>query len=338
MEEPLVSICIPAYNGQAYLSSCLESALLQTYPNIEILLIDDGSTDDTLSLAFTLAKKNNQVRILQHPGQTGMVANWNNCINQAKGEWIKFLFQDDLLDKFCVDKMLKACVRNNCQITICARNIIIENSAGETAREFFMNKAIHPEVIFTGKEFFNQHEVIERVKPHLLDNILGEPTSLFFNRNFAIETGLFIADMKQLVDYEFALRLILQYGFSFIAEKLVSFRVHGSSVSNLKNKEPVKTISPESFDKIILLCNYLYNHKFESLRNSAGGEYLLYYLQYMYGNACKKYGAKRIRKEITKFAESFPILNKLEYSFVDYQLKKYKVRAMTRKMQAYAVK
>src|SRR6266498_4705624 len=106
--QPKVSICIPTYNGAAYLADCLDSALAQTYREFELLLVDDGSTDDTVKIAEDYERRDSRIRLVSKGKNLGLVQNWNRCVKLAQGDWIKFLFQDDLLDSSCLTRMLEA--------------------------------------------------------------------------------------------------------------------------------------------------------------------------------------------------------------------------------------
>ena len=92
---PLVSICIPTYNGEAYLQEALDSIQNQDYQNLEVVISDDNSSDNTVSI---IQKFKNEVdfsvTIISHTPK-GIGANWNNCIKHAAGTYIKFLFQDE---------------------------------------------------------------------------------------------------------------------------------------------------------------------------------------------------------------------------------------------------
>ena len=84
---PLVSICIPVYNGEKYLAQALESCIGQTYPNVEIIVCDDRSSDNSLEVIAALSSP--LIRIHQNEKNLGLVGNWKKCIEMAKGEWIK---------------------------------------------------------------------------------------------------------------------------------------------------------------------------------------------------------------------------------------------------------
>ena len=94
---PLVSILIPAYNAAPWIGETLASALSQTHPNIEIIVVDDGSTDDTLALARTRATRHpGRIRIVAQPN-AGAAAARNHALRLAQGQFIQYLDADDLL-------------------------------------------------------------------------------------------------------------------------------------------------------------------------------------------------------------------------------------------------
>ena len=92
---PVVSVCIPTYNGAAYLSQCLDSVMQQTCQSMEILVVDDGSSDDSGAIAQRYEGVDRRVRVIANKEHLGLVENWNRCVDLANGEWIKFVFQDD---------------------------------------------------------------------------------------------------------------------------------------------------------------------------------------------------------------------------------------------------
>jgi hypothetical protein len=103
--KPLVSILIPAYNAQAWIAWTLQSALDQDYPNIEVILVNDGSTDETLSIAKKFASKS--VKIVDQPNAGGPAAR-NAALACAQGDYIQWLDHDDLLDRHKISEQLKA--------------------------------------------------------------------------------------------------------------------------------------------------------------------------------------------------------------------------------------
>jgi len=100
---PLVSICIPTHNGARWIERSLRSAISQTYQPVEILIVDDASTDDTVNIATWF--RDPRIRVEVNKSNLGLVRNWNRCITLSKGSLVKLLFQDDMLYPTCVEKM-----------------------------------------------------------------------------------------------------------------------------------------------------------------------------------------------------------------------------------------
>src|SRR6056297_3323741 len=105
MESSLVSICIPTFNGQEYIEQALRSAINQTYKNIEIVISDDDSSDSTLQIVKRVKDSTTvPLKIIKHT-PTSIGSNWNNCIKESSGKYIKLLLQDDILESNCVEKL-----------------------------------------------------------------------------------------------------------------------------------------------------------------------------------------------------------------------------------------
>ena len=101
----LVSIIIPAYNTGEYIYRAIESSMRQTYMNIEIIIIDDGSTDNTLEVAKSYEAKDERIKVF-HQGNAGVSAAKNYGIREAKGEYIIFLDSDDWFEDNAVEVLL----------------------------------------------------------------------------------------------------------------------------------------------------------------------------------------------------------------------------------------
>ena len=120
---PLVSILIPTYNRAKYLADAIDSALVQTYKNIEIIVHDDASTDDTQGLLKKYFDP--RLHIIRTKKNHGMLGGWNYIVNKAKGEYIKFLASDDLLEPTCVQELVAKAIKNpTAAIITCQRKFI----------------------------------------------------------------------------------------------------------------------------------------------------------------------------------------------------------------------
>ncbi len=98
MSPPLISILMPAYNASAFLAQAIECILSQTYQNIELLIADDASTDNTRNLIEAYAQKDTRIKLCHNKTNLGYLKTWNNLIAQAKGDFIAFQDADDFSD------------------------------------------------------------------------------------------------------------------------------------------------------------------------------------------------------------------------------------------------
>ena len=97
-DQPLVSIIVPVYNAEQSLPRCLDSICAQTYQNLEIILVDDGSTDDRLTVCRKFAYRDARIHVLSQPN-SGVSAARNNAIETATGKYIQFVDSDDWIDE-----------------------------------------------------------------------------------------------------------------------------------------------------------------------------------------------------------------------------------------------
>jgi len=97
MKNYTVSILIPTYNREDFIGECIQSALDQTYADIEVIVVDNASTDGTWAIVQEMARLDARVRAFQNVNNLGPVRNWRKCAEEARGEYSKILFSDDLM-------------------------------------------------------------------------------------------------------------------------------------------------------------------------------------------------------------------------------------------------
>ena len=95
--KPLVSVCIPAYNNAAYIKETIDSILSQTYENLELVICDDNSKDNTAKVIEGI--KDERIKFYKNEKNLGMSGNWNHCLSKCSGEFIKLICADDMLDR-----------------------------------------------------------------------------------------------------------------------------------------------------------------------------------------------------------------------------------------------
>jgi glycosyltransferase involved in cell wall biosynthesis len=269
MEEPLVSICVPTYNAQRYLAESLTSVVNQTYQNIEILIVDDGSTDQTGDIISEFAQKYPQIRSIKNERNIGLVENWNKCLKEARGEWIKFHFHDDLAQSVCIEEMVNSIKYTAHKLVLCDREYFFEEGVPETLENFLSNKVRRLSNYFSDERNIVGAEMFcELWYQHLLgNNILGEPIVGLFNKQAVKKYGFFDKSLKQIVDFEYWARIANSEGFIFLNKPLVSFRVHNNSTTALNARYEVK---PSVIDRYILAHKIKHDSYFEPFRRYVG--------------------------------------------------------------------
>lgn len=130
MSEPLVSILIPVYNRETIVGRAIDSALAQTYKNIEIIICDNASTDCTWDILQEYQQKDKRIRIFRNESNVGPVRNWKECLNHARGEFVKFLWSDDEILPTFVETMLKP-MQNDARVGFAWSDITIRMDVNE---------------------------------------------------------------------------------------------------------------------------------------------------------------------------------------------------------------
>ena len=106
MNFPQVSILIPVYNRKKYIAQCIQSALDQSFIEHEIVVVDNASDDGTWEICQQFAALDPRVRVFRNEENIGPVRNWIRCAQEARGEYVKILFSDDLLETNCLKEMI----------------------------------------------------------------------------------------------------------------------------------------------------------------------------------------------------------------------------------------
>lgn len=262
---PRVSICIPTYNGEKYLRACLDSVTLQTYPDFEVLIVDDQSADTSVDIALEYAKRDSRIRIVQNEKNLGLVGNWNRCIELARGEWIKFVFQDDVIHPTCLEGMMLA-NSDGYPLVVCNREFLFEEDVKKEEKEF-LTRLPSLNDLFSGKNEISAREVCINAIRHIGVNFIGEPTAVLLQRSVFDRYGMFNPNLVQICDLEYWIRIGSQTGLVYVPQLLASFRVHGLSASS--TNQSGRAYRSEALDPLILLHEYLFNSAYDALREVA---------------------------------------------------------------------
>ena len=210
---PLVSIIIPAYNAERYIKEAIDSALAQTYTAIEIIVINDGSTDRTREVIDPYISLKN-FRYLSQNNQ-GLSSARNTGIQNSHGEFIALLDSDDIFLPQKVERQVNYLISHpECDVCYC--NILYFYSD-------LPEKLLNLNYVYYSKE---------EVFPRLLEKMFIKPLSVMLRRRVVDHFGLFDENYRRSEDYEYWLRIA--HGgarFDFLPERLAKYRVHQDSHS-----------------------------------------------------------------------------------------------------------
>lgn len=126
----LISVIVPVYNVKKYLVECLESLLVQTHCPIEIVIVDDRSTDGSFEIAEQYAKGYSNITLVRHDRNRGLAAARNTGIDSAKGDYIAFVDSDDYVSPDYIMVLYKNLVKYDVDMSICGRYLAFESPAG----------------------------------------------------------------------------------------------------------------------------------------------------------------------------------------------------------------
>lgn len=205
-DYPLVSIVTPAYNQGQYLAETIDSVLSQDYPNIEYIVIDDGSTDTTPEV---LERYIGRIR-WERQENAGQAATLNRAWEMSAGVLLGYLSSDDVLHPQAVRKLVEALTAQpNMVVSYCDFDLM--DATGRCFRR-------------VSTEEFD----VERLR---VDLVCQPGPGALFRRAAFHATGGWAKELKQVPDFEFWLRVSSQGGFTRVAHPLAKYRIHDSSAS-----------------------------------------------------------------------------------------------------------
>lgn len=226
---PLVSIIVPMYNSQEFIESTLHSILNQSYKNIELIIADDGSTDESSKKVLEFSRKDSRVSYYYQDNRGGSAAR-NLGFDNSKGEYIIYFDSDDTMNENSIEVLVKAIVDSN----------------------------YHYDIVLGDHRYVNFEEEILNIKhrkmaSHVLETIKQNPESkkdlfnlVYFNpipgtkmirKDFLVKNNIYFEDLKVSQDLNFYLKMI---GYSpeilYVNKIIVNYKVRDGSVSRTFNK------------------------------------------------------------------------------------------------------
>lgn len=158
-----ISIIVPVYNVEKYVRKCLESIIHQTYKNIEIIIIDDGSTDNSLKICKEFEKKDKRIIVIHQENQ-GLSASRNNGIKLATGDYIGFIDSDDIVSPYMYEYLYKSIIKNKSDISSCQFSAFYEGEEPNFTNEYY-------DISYTSKEALIELIKDKEITSHAVDKL-----------------------------------------------------------------------------------------------------------------------------------------------------------------------
>ena len=217
VDNPLVSIIIPCYNGEAFLRETLETAFAQTYPHVEIIVVDDGSIDRSGEIAQSFPVR----YVYQQNG--GLVRSRNRGIQESRGSYLVFLDADDRLKPDAIETGLGVLKRHpECAVTVGDHVFISADGS------FLAN---------SGKQCLQTRHYEALLQSNFIEMI----SSVLFRKSVFDTVGLFDPDLRASEDYDLYLRIARRHAICCHSAVIAEYRLHSASMS--RNSELMLTVT-----------------------------------------------------------------------------------------------
>lgn len=242
MSQPLVSVVIPIYNVEKYLDRCITSVVNQTYGNLEIILVDDGSPDNCPAMCDEWAQRDKRIKTVHKPNE-GAGLSRNAGIDNASGDYVLFVDSDDYIDLSAAEKCVETLRKNNSDVVMFGRVEVKSN--GETKSK----------PIVTDKYYFVGEEVLHDVLPGLFISEKGFGVGVcgkMFNLAKIKENGIRFRSEREILSEDacFLLELFKHIGsVSLLDENFYYYFQNENSFSRTYKKN-----LPEMNDRFLNCC------------------------------------------------------------------------------------
>jgi len=216
--QHLISIIVPVYNVEKYIYKTLDSILFQTYNNLEIILINDGSTDNSGNICDEYSEKDKRIKVI-HKQNGGVSSARNLGIDNATGEWITFIDSDDIIDKCMIEKLFKIAEKENTKISASAHKY--QTKDNEIKFVVLENKTIR----------LNNTKVLEYIIRNDVDFGSSHHGKLFHRD--VVKDFYFNTELNHGEDYLFVIEVIATYAkdIAYIPDALYYYVFRPNSAS-----------------------------------------------------------------------------------------------------------
>ena len=318
-ELPLISVIIPVYNVESYLDRCVESVVGQTYTNLEIILVDDGSPDNSPTMCDNWAAKDARIKVI-HKENGGLSSARNSALDIMKGEYLTFVDSDDYIDKNAVEIMYNRILNDNSDIAICNYKCVTDNSDDYWDNTYPLKDEIlsKNEILRKLVEYNHWHYVIaccKLYKKQLFDSIrfpVGKLHEDVFTAHLIFDLCARVSCLSSILYYYYQAPESITHNYSINSLDIIDGYLNRLDFFIEKNMEYESALSAETVaEKILQAYDRLdmnetenksvingykreYDKRYRLIRNNKQGNYKFRYLFHL-GIKAVKLKAKLIK-------------------------------------------
>ena len=238
-----MSICIPSFNAAGFIRESILSVFDQDYTNIELIVVDDASSDETVSIVSELiANVCVPVVFVVNTSNLGLADNWNKALDLASGKYIKLLPSDDKISVNCISKSVEAMEAHDEVVMAFSPRVVIDRDSVEKLQINFFNEGVvsAKRLIYSSMLFGT--------------NLIGEPGAVLFKSEVVRKIGGFDGALPYVIDLDYWVRL-LQYGSGY---KLSGSKAYFRISDNLSvSLGPTRF---KDFSQFLKKITHKYNH------------------------------------------------------------------------------
>lgn len=319
VSNPLISVIVPIYKVEEYLDKCVDSIVNQTYTNLEIILVNDGSPDNCPKMCDEWSKKDSRIKVI-HKENGGVSSARNKGLEIATGEWISFIDSDDWVEKDYIYELYNAATSNNAQISLCSYNRVVGNK---------IEQIMHKARVVSGNEY-----LISTLNPqtgfgfcHMKLYSASCIKDIKFNTSLKIgEDALYNEQVSKNIN-----RAII------INKCLYNYRINSNSVVKRFDKDYVnKFLDSMILNKEYILNNYKDKNVIQSLYNYIAFHVMLIAVNYCFNSKNEEKNKIRLLSKICNINIFKESIKKSNYSNLSFTRKitlftlKYKLYFITK--------
>ncbi len=233
----LVSVVIPAYNAEKYLAHTVESVRAQTLDSWQCLIVDDGSTDDTATVARELCARDSRIQLVQQSnGGVSTARNLGLERSNPQAPLVIFLDADDLWEPGTLETLVQT-LRDNPAIVACHCNAFYIDGDGQRILEGVLEASMRSRYSFDGRRVINSRAQDPTTFAATVTNCpIITPGCVLIRREAFDQIGEFASDLSTGADWDFWIRLTRLSDMIFVDEALLAYRRHGNNMSTNRRK------------------------------------------------------------------------------------------------------